>query len=175
MAPECAWFAGSHVEGVVFSVAKKGTHHQEAEAMNTREWWIPNLSRGLQSAIEVAVAAIGQILEEHDPEENSEEWASLASADSYAEAVEEQWADHQAEMAIAGVPSLQDPDECMDLDQDQVQVIQIAVKTCCVGEPTVLVDTHLGEMLIDFMTKTHRQLQIKPDQALRVSFGCKTL
>ena len=39
-------------------------------------------------------------------EPDSEEWASLASAYGYAEAVEEQWADHQAEMAIAGVPSL---------------------------------------------------------------------
>ena len=30
VAPECAWFAGSHVEGVVASLAKKETHHQEA-------------------------------------------------------------------------------------------------------------------------------------------------
>ena len=60
----------------------------------------------------------------------------------------------------------------MDLDQD---LVQIAVKTGMAGEPTVMVDTHLDELLSDFMTKLRNQLQIRMDQPLRVSFGCKTL
>ena len=89
--------------------------------------------------------------------------------------MEEQWVVHQAEWDTDGVPSLHDVAECMDLDQDLVQMVQIAVKTCLAGEPTVMVSTHLGETLSDFMTKLRNQLQIRMDQLLQVSFGCKTL
>ena len=39
----------------------------------------------------------------------------------------------------------------------------------------MMVCTHLGETLSDFMTKLRNQLQIRMDQLLQVSFGCKTL
>ena len=61
----------------------------------------------------------------------------------------------------------------MDLD-DPVEV-QIAVKTCLPGEPTVMVNTPLDALLSDFMTKLRNQLHIRMGQPLRVSYGCKTL
>ena len=48
---------------------------------------------------------------------------------------------------------LTDSPDGMDLDQDPVQMVQIAVKTCLIGEPTVMVSTHLDETMFDFMTK----------------------
>ena len=65
-APECAWFAGSPVEGVMASVAKKETQFQEEAVADfvSREWWIPDLSEDLQSAIAAAVSAIERSVEE---------------------------------------------------------------------------------------------------------------
>ena len=60
----------------------------------------------------------------------------------------------------------------MDLDQDMAQ---ISVKTCLLRETTVVVDTHLGEVLSDFMTKLRQSMHITMDQPLQVNFGCKTL
>ena len=61
------------------------------------------------------------------------------------------------------------------MDLDDPAEVQLAVKTCLPSEPTVMVSTSLGALLSDFMIKLRNQLQIKMDQPLRVSFGCKTL
>ena len=59
------------------------------------------------------------------------------------------------------------------MDLDEPIEVELAVKTCLLGEPTVMVSTYLGALLSDFMTKLRNQLQIPMDQPLRVSFGCR--
>ena len=104
----------------------------------------------------------------------SSDWVQSPGT-SFAEAVEDQWDDYQNQLLEASMCEMPENQDGMHLNQDTVQMVQIAVETCSVGEPTVMVTTHLGETMSNFMTKLRNQLQIRMDQLLRVSFGCKTL
>ena len=62
--------------------------------------------------------------------------------------------------------------ECMDLDSD---LVQIAMKTCLPGEPTLMVDTHLGTLLQDFLEDLQQWLKIREGERPRLTFSFKTL
>ena len=111
--------AGSRVDGVLVSLVRNESRFQDSgveSASVQMEWWLPDLSGDLQSAIAAAVCAIERSAEA--PSDNSitrgsvsslEEytvaWPSYAGGISYAEVVEEQWAGHQAESDTDGVLS----------------------------------------------------------------------
>ena len=131
-------FAGSHVDGVMVSVAMKEIHYHEGEAVVIvfvpREWWIPDLSGDLQSAIAAAVSAIERSVEE--PSENSITSGSVSSLEEYIE----DWPSYlvginyeDEDFLVYAEPwsvTCENLDNHDGMDLDDPVEVQLAVKTC---------------------------------------------